>query len=331
MSKSNTESLPRYAVPTGDFIAEWMEDNGTNAADLARRLGVSRKHVSLLLRGDASLSPEMALRLERVTGVPARNWNNLEALYQEDRARLAECARLENGYETAAMFPLDYLRTWGFITAAEDDHATTVIQLLSFFHVGDVEALYDSWAKSAVVYRKTAASMPRREDLMTWLTAAERLVTLEGLPPFDQAGLESLLPDLNALPLDDPMTNVATARQMLTPVGVMVCLVPEIPGLEIYGATRWLHNHPLIQLSQPQHKGASDHLRFTLFHEIGHVIKHPRTKLYVQGTSEHEEEEADQFAAEVFASSTATEAPPRRQRQALTELLELENELGLDE
>ena len=30
---------PDYVVPTGDFIKEWMEDEGINAAELARRLG----------------------------------------------------------------------------------------------------------------------------------------------------------------------------------------------------------------------------------------------------------------------------------------------------
>ena len=44
---------PDYIVPTGDFVAEWMEDEGVNAAELARRLDVSRKHVSELLPGKA--------------------------------------------------------------------------------------------------------------------------------------------------------------------------------------------------------------------------------------------------------------------------------------
>lgn len=32
---------PDYVVPTGDFIEEWMEEEGINAAELARRLDVS--------------------------------------------------------------------------------------------------------------------------------------------------------------------------------------------------------------------------------------------------------------------------------------------------
>lgn len=67
-------ATPNYVVSTGDYIAEWMEDEGINQAELSRRLGTSRKHVSELLSGKASLSHEVALDLERVTGVPARLW-----------------------------------------------------------------------------------------------------------------------------------------------------------------------------------------------------------------------------------------------------------------
>jgi len=87
---AQSTSLPDYAVPSGDFIQEWMDDNGITAAELARRLDVSRKHVSELLRGKVALSHGMALRLESVTGVPARNWNNIEAQFQEDRGRQFE-------------------------------------------------------------------------------------------------------------------------------------------------------------------------------------------------------------------------------------------------
>ena len=100
-----TARLPHYAVPTGEFIEEWMEDNGINAVELSRRLDVSRKHVSELLHGKAPLSPDLALQLERVTGVPARNWSNIEALYQEDRARLAAQEELAANYDEVVRMP----------------------------------------------------------------------------------------------------------------------------------------------------------------------------------------------------------------------------------
>lgn len=83
-------ATPDYVVTAGDFVADWMETEGINAAELARRLGVSPKHVSELLSGKAPLSHPLALALERVTGIPARIWNQYESGYRSDLARRHE-------------------------------------------------------------------------------------------------------------------------------------------------------------------------------------------------------------------------------------------------
>lgn len=62
-------AAPDYIVTTGDFIAEWMEREDISAAELLRRLGVSRKHMSELLSGKAPLSQAVALKLDPVTGI----------------------------------------------------------------------------------------------------------------------------------------------------------------------------------------------------------------------------------------------------------------------
>ncbi|MGH8828615.1 MAG: helix-turn-helix transcriptional regulator, partial [Jiangellaceae bacterium] len=115
-----------YVVTTGDYIAEWMEDEGINAAELARRLDVTPKHVSELLSGKAPLSHALSLALERVTGVPARIWNLYEAGYRSAVAGEAVDADLADQYEAAKQFPLAYLRKYDIIRAPARDHAGTV-------------------------------------------------------------------------------------------------------------------------------------------------------------------------------------------------------------
>lgn len=85
---SNHASNPDYAVPTGEFISEWLDENAMSQAELARRLGVSRKHVSKLIDGSAPLSHEVGHDLALVTGIAARIWMNQEALYREDLERI---------------------------------------------------------------------------------------------------------------------------------------------------------------------------------------------------------------------------------------------------
>ncbi|MCL2784150.1 MAG: hypothetical protein FWD55_01685 [Propionibacteriaceae bacterium] len=81
---------PNYAVPTGEFIWEWIDDNDVPAAELATRLGVTHEYILELLSGKAALTANLAMALESVTGIPADHWNRLEALYQADLIRLAK-------------------------------------------------------------------------------------------------------------------------------------------------------------------------------------------------------------------------------------------------
>ena len=87
---------PDYAVPPGQTLQETIDALGIAQRELAIRAGLSAKHVNQVIKGIAPMTHDTAIRFERVTGVPARMWNNLEAHYQEHKARLAERKRLEN-------------------------------------------------------------------------------------------------------------------------------------------------------------------------------------------------------------------------------------------
>ncbi|MDR1264282.1 MAG: HigA family addiction module antidote protein [Propionibacteriaceae bacterium] len=315
MTTSDRARRPDYAVPVGDFIAEWMDDHGLKAAELARRLGVSRKHVSELLRAQVALTEDMAVRLGRVTGVSADWWTRLESHYQRERARLAREAELAEGYDSVRRLPLAYLRKWGFVTSDVGDRAGVVAEVLAFFRVGTVAALTPSWAESSVAYRKVAASAPRPELLMTWLMAAERAMP-DDLPPFDREGLSSRLSQLRRLTLGDPATYVQQATDELRGVGLACRIVPEVPGLGVYGATRWIGGHPLVQLSL---RGKTDdQLWFTLFHELGHVLRDNATGLYWSGGDPGAEAAADQFAADLLIPpAQAADLPRSRNLKAV--------------
>lgn len=86
---------PDFAVPPGRTIQETIDALGIDQRELAVRLGLPAKHVNQVIKGMAPVTPDIAIRLERVTGVPALLWNNLEANYREQLARLVEKASLQ--------------------------------------------------------------------------------------------------------------------------------------------------------------------------------------------------------------------------------------------
>ncbi len=321
-----TTATPDYVVTTGDFIAEWIEDEGINAAELARRLGVTRKHVSELLSGKAPLSHPLALALERVTGVPARIWNQYEIGYRSDLARVQEVKELEAQYERAKAFPLSYLRKWGFITASAKERADTVRQLLGVLGVASLSAFETTWTQGSVAYRRAAVGRQRGPALAAWLALAERHHDgLGGIPAFDRSGLEALLPRLRTSTSDDPHDAINAAVEKLREVGIVLCFVPAVPGLGIHGATRWLNGRPIIQLSLLWK--SDDQLWFTLFHELGHVLLHGERELYLNGESTDAEDEANTFASDLLIPPHFVPRLPRTRDIAAVQILA--GELGI--
>ena len=60
---------PNYIVRPGEVLDETLKARNINHADLALRCGVSTEAINHIIDGTASVSPEMALRFQRVLGV----------------------------------------------------------------------------------------------------------------------------------------------------------------------------------------------------------------------------------------------------------------------
>ena len=59
---------------------------GMSQAELARRMGRPVQAISEIVNGIKSITPDTALQLEQVLGVPAQIWTGLEAEYQLTKA-----------------------------------------------------------------------------------------------------------------------------------------------------------------------------------------------------------------------------------------------------
>ena len=87
------------AVPPGPTIREQLEARGMSQKEFASRMGMSEKHISHLINGKVELTQDTALRLESVLGLPAKFWNNLEALYRKQIARANAELQMEQDEE----------------------------------------------------------------------------------------------------------------------------------------------------------------------------------------------------------------------------------------
>lgn len=82
MTKTN------YAVPPGEYLAEWLEENKISRAEAAERLMYTPAHVSRIISGRVAVGPPTALRLQSLTGISQNVWLRHELGFREDLERL---------------------------------------------------------------------------------------------------------------------------------------------------------------------------------------------------------------------------------------------------
>ena len=83
----------KIAFHPGYYIKEMVEESGLTQADFAKRLDITPKSLSLLIRGEQNLSTEIAMKLSKMTGTSVSYWLNLQNGYD---ALMAEFKAMGN-------------------------------------------------------------------------------------------------------------------------------------------------------------------------------------------------------------------------------------------
>ena len=298
---------PDAVPPPGETLVLRLEELGMTQSELALRTGLTPKHLSQLTNGLVPLTPDVAQRLEYATGVPSRWWNRLEADFRSAQTRLQQQEAAGAHEQWARRMPVRHLVRLGALPARPDDPPSRVAQLLAFFGVATPEAYDALWSRPAAAFKQSSAHPVDGDAVAAWLRMGELAAETADAAPFDAAALRAALPELRSLTREPLLRGWPRARDLLARCGVVVVLVPEVPGARAYGACRWRAGRPLVQLSL---RGKTDDLFWrTLFHELGHVLLHGRKASFVEFDDDTDdgtvaapvlgpEAEADRFAEE---------------------------------
>jgi len=312
MNRNADQSFqPDYAVPPGETLKETLETIGMSQAELAERTGRPKKTINEIIMGKAAITSETALQLERVLGVPASFWNNLERNYQERLARIREDNYLKKQENWLNRFPLAAMVKMGWL-AKEDNPIKKLRHLLTFFGVAGVNEWKAIWENPQAAYRNSKAFQSNPAAVAAWLRRGEIEGQKVDCQSFQPRSFLSALQKIRSLTQKGPEVFEPTMKELCAGCGVAVVFIPELPGTRLYGATRWLKpSKALIQLSL---RGESDdHLWFTFFHEAGHLLLHGKKEAYIEAPGDGRREpekiskemEADLFAQEMLISKEA--------------------------
>lgn len=295
---TNTYS-PDYAVHPGEILEERLNAQGMKKSEFAERCHISPKTVSQILGGKAPVSPENAIHFERVLGVPARLWTNLEANYRLFEARRADERRLRKEVEWAKKFPVNALVTLGYLPKPIND-TERVEALLDFFGCGRVMAYRVRYEKQTAAYRKSPSFKSSPEALAAWLRIGDIEAKGRETEPFDPKVFRKNLRLVRRdLVTEAPEVFERALVEHCAKSGVALVFTPELPKTHACGATRWLRSDKALLMMTLRYK-SDDHFWFTFFHEAGHILLHGKKDVYIEedkmGTN-RKEKEANDFAS----------------------------------
>lgn len=294
---------PRWASAPGETLGAVISEQKLDLDDLAPSLGLSVSDTRRLLVGTLPLTVAIARNLSTTVGGTTEFWMTREAQYQDDLARV-QADKWSQELPVAQMVKFGWMQK-------PSSWVDQIDACLRFFDVPDI----DTWGQrydrqvEAAHFRSSPTFDLEAGATTAWFRAGDLVAESRAdLPAFDSHALNELLPRLRDLTrIPQPEVFVGDLVRLCAGAGLHVVVLPTPKGCSASGVARRLRQHPLIQLSA-RHL-TDDHLWFTFFHEVGHVLRHNLEMPFIDNLDDRDhidafEDEANDFASEFLMGRT---------------------------
>jgi len=299
---------PDTVTSPGTTLKEILDAKGMTQKELAERMGGRpTKTVSEIIHGKTQISPDTAVQLENVLGVPAEFWINREGRYQEYLAKKEEQEALQEQVPLLDSLPMRDLRKRDFVSKTRDK-VTQVKETLKFFglnHLSQINKIY--FQNCQYQFRKSDSYSVEKGHLAAWIREGQRRADKIETSSYNQSEFKNALQEIRHLSVEDPSVFEPKMSELCENAGVAFVLVPQYDKCRTSGLARWLRpDKALIQLSI-RYK-TDDHFWFSFFHEAAHILKHSKKETFLDDYKSGKdisdiEQEANNFAAESLIPS----------------------------
>ena len=289
------------ATPPGATIKEQLNDRGMSQKEFAARMDMSEKHISKLINGEVQLTPEVAVRLEMVLGVPAKFWNNLEAIYREKLIKVAAENTMDADEILAKQLPYSEMAKFGWVPETRDAKEK-VMNLRKYFEVVEL-SLLESKQITKIACRRLAVTEKGDFALLAWAQEAKIKARSIETSPINIKGLICIIPQIRTMTVLKPKEFCPKIKSMLAECGIALVFLPHLKGSFLQGASFMDGNKIVVGLTA-RGKDA-DKFWFSLFHELAHIVLGHTGQL--DGTTDQDEKDADSWARDTLIPEKAFE------------------------
>lgn len=262
-------------IPPGEYLEEVLEELGIPKHELAKRMNRPAPKLSAIFKGQKVITPDTAIQLEKVVGVPAHIWTGLESDYrlalarrkkQEDRQRLKEDNHL------VTRFCYSELVKHGVIQK-KNKQTDKVLELHGFFGVNSLKTVLELQRYRSAFRAGKQERSP--EAVAAWLRVGELRSVRKQCAPYNDKKLKVQLQTIRRMTTRLPEQFEAELDEVLVSCGISLVLFPQFRGTYANGATFWIGKQKAVVMMTIRY-GWADIFWFSLFHELGHILMHKR-------------------------------------------------------
>lgn len=300
MATKANQYHPQITFHPGETLAEKLVELGMGPKEFAIRTQKPEKTVIAILKGESSITPEMAILFEHVLKIPAHFWLTMQRNYDESIAREEHKELLSESAAWAKLFPIADMVKKGWIPA-KSSIAEKTSALLAFFSISNHSAWEDYYLNQQlkVTFRISLAHTKEPHAISAWLRKGELQAAELPTKAYNEKKFKDALPAIKSIMATHPANFFELLQTICLEAGVKVVHTPCINKAPINGSTRWLNDTPLIQLTGRYKR--NDIFWFTFFHEAGHILLHGKKDIFLENIDYSEKDKQKETEADNFA------------------------------
>ena len=305
------QAVPFEATHVGEIIKEELAARDMKQSELSELTGIQKPILNDVIKGKRSLTPEMALLLDKALGVPAEVLMNIQTQYELDCAKLSERVIMQTKMLEIWNVLKDQvnIRFFKKVGIVKGNIVEDVKRIFDVFAVDSLDSFFELKAKEMELsyYRKSDKLTTNPVDVFSWKYYCYYLSKKDKSPleKFEQTDADILVKELNEVFRDNQET-IKKTGSVLNRHGIRFLIVNKVGQVPVDGMSFWIGDNPTIVVTE--RISSIDNFAFTTFHEVGHVLNH-LTKdgnamiSVLDEKKSREEAEADNFALNAVVPS----------------------------
>lgn len=278
-------------VGLGTFLKEYLEFEGKTQSQFAKQLGITQKHMNLILNNKSDISTDLMYAIYKLTNIDINFIANIEHKRKviEDLTKTYEDEETIKKY--LKKFNINELRKRGWLKFKDTTNIyQNAVDLLEFLKYRNFSALNKD---DDILYKKTKE---KKELAALWIARCDELVIDQVLEEYDKSNISNIISSINEHVFNENNIDESYIKTLMNNNGIYFVIEKGLSTSGIRGAFKIYKGKPAVYISTFQNR--VDGLVYSLFHELSHVksdYNQGKSKVILDGT-EAQEKRADEFA-----------------------------------